>query len=309
VTAADDVLDLVQRYVERLDTSLTAGPLRAWQELVDEARAGEDVEREAEIVRIGVDVIDDRAAVVALEGELVTRVAGRRHRFALGGPVAVERTADGWRVVDFVLDGRRRLDCIRIGPFASYEAAGVRATVEATSDDRAGASAVVTVESRRAGGAAVAEAWVGNGLRWRCVQVRPLALEPGERRQALVAIGGIGVPRTRVRRLVLTGRAGDDRFVLDLPVEPPDGEPRSSLPAGVRLARTPLPFYGWIAVLTAVMWTTPWRRGYALALLAFAAWLLALALRARARGRRPNLRRLSLSLAPLVALAVVLRLL
>jgi hypothetical protein len=256
-------VDVVRAYFESLDDRWLGGELATWAALQAPADGPSPYEHTRAVHEVQLVEEHETRAVVSVRAENVARIP--RGTFAwhtsFDGPVVLERTGDGWRIVDYTLDGRARSDSVVVGPLAEQENAGITVRVLGVDLTPRATRILVEVENGTAEEARVDRLFVVHGGRWRRAGGAARALSPGESVAIQHTIGAIERSHRSVS-VAAVARLGRRRlpFLLHVPLARPAAPFRSAPPR-----RLPLAASAWAAgpfgyaVLTAVIaWWLGW---------------------------------------------------
>jgi hypothetical protein len=163
------VLDIVHAYFTsgtgRKD--LLRGPLHDWADMSTDLRPVDRFEREYRLEHAEILDLGPSSAVVDVRAdEIVTEQGRRAARFDYSGPVLLERLRGDWRIVDFALNGARRLDGIATGLLAEQEQAGVVARVLGIDRGPGNVLVVIELENDSPGEIALERALIRAGRLW-----------------------------------------------------------------------------------------------------------------------------------------------
>jgi hypothetical protein len=148
------VLDIVGAFFSDSEESkdhLLWGPLLDWSRLIGPVSWSKRFE--TRITLAGAEIVELTAthAVVDVHAQQTSAVVRGSHTdsYSFDGPAVLEKVGTGWRLVDFSMDGRRRLDALVCAPLAEQERGGV--TVRVLGVDRTVQSTGFVVDVVNAG--------------------------------------------------------------------------------------------------------------------------------------------------------------
>jgi hypothetical protein len=122
------VLDVVREFFTDSNARmrLLHGPLAESSPLIAKLQPPKDDEEERESWFERADIRDlrERSATVDVRAGDVIREGEQVFRFDYSGPALLEKTGEGWRIVDFTFEGRSRIGEVAVGLLAEQEQQG-----------------------------------------------------------------------------------------------------------------------------------------------------------------------------------------
>ena len=254
-------------------------------------------ERHLEVTKVDGDVAEvavDATVYMTYESD----EGGRgKDKLLIEGPVRLRRIGGSWRIADYVQNGRRRSDSIRLSPSGAQQVDGV--TLSALSADLQGGYTMIYLEVENAGERELVLDWAALGIpakrAWGYVPLGllPSRFPPGRTIAAAWAWTELPLQTPAVRLVVVPKgkRVGFD-FVVGLTatddIQRLQPAPRA-LPLRLRTRRSALPLVP-LLILVPVFLIGGWP-ALGVVLFALGALLIGSIVRQRLRGRRLPSRR------------------
>jgi hypothetical protein len=206
------------------------GPLRDWQRLRGENPKSTRLDTRHTLERVDIVELSDTHAVVDLRGEVGTVVTRgtREWRTSLDGPAALQKVDGSWRIIDFTVDGRRRLETIVQGQLAAQSQSGL--TLRVLGVDRATRATEFLLELVNGGTEPVrvdrAFALFETQTAWARTHIRVAAGDsiPGGGSSTVLLTSSNGLELSdHMTAIALRVRAGSRKlpFLLKVPLTPP----------------------------------------------------------------------------------------
>jgi len=256
-------IEVVHAYFESLDERWLGGDLAEWGALHKRAEGPERFEHTRTIHAVEVLEETDTRVVVAVRAENVARIARGTFewRTSFDGPAVLKRTSEGWRIVDYTLDGRRRSDSVILGPLAEQENGGVTVVVLGVDVTPRATRILVEVANGTVHEVRIDRIFVVHGGSWRRASGGARQIPPGGSVTVDQTVGEIE-PSHRSVSVAVAARIGRKRlpFLLHAPLARPAAPFRSAPPRRLPLtAGSRAAAWGFYVLLTAVLaWWLDW---------------------------------------------------